>query len=167
MTGLSRGAKTMVYALCYNAGDKRLGEIIDKGPKRAVLYETNSTRPTQPLLTCCANWMQWSSSGTTNWIRWQTLDSQGHAKLNVLLQSAAALIAKKWVELIDNAITEQGLPDTIVAWVHDEVQIQTKGDANVTGLLAGRMAKEAGRHFNFEIPIEAEYKVGQNWADTH
>jgi len=169
MTGLSRdGAKTMVYALCYNAGDKRLGEIIGKGPKegRALRDKFYKANPAFADLLRQLDAVV-EQRGYLIGLDGRRLTVRGHAKLNVLLQSAAALIAKKWVELIDNAITEQGLPDTIVAWVHDEVQIQTKGDADVTGLLAGRMAKEAGRHFNFEIPIEAEYKVGQNWADTH
>ena len=69
---------------------------------------------------------------------------RGHAHLNVLLQSAGALIAKKWVQLIDQEIKKQQLDAQIIAWVHDEVQIQVKGDADHVGNLTRRMAKEAG-----------------------
>ena len=48
-----------------------------------------------------------------------------HAALNVLLQSAGALLSKKWVELIDAELTKQNLDARIIAWVHDEV-IETK-----------------------------------------
>ena len=90
-----------------------------------------------------------------------------HAALNVLLQSAGALLSKKWVELIDAELTKQNLDARIIAWVHDEVQIETKGDPEHVGRITRRMAEEAGRAFSFAVPIEADFSVGTNWAGTH
>ena len=85
----------------------------------------------------------------------------------MLLQSAAALIAKKWVQLVDQKIREQGLDAEIITFCHDEIQIKVKGDAEYVGdNIALRSSKEAGEHFEIKIPIEAEYSVGQNWYDT-
>ena len=56
-----------------------------------------------------------------------------HAALNVLLQSAGALLSKKWVELIDTELTKQNLDARIIVRVHDEVQIETKGDPEHVG----------------------------------
>jgi len=95
------------------------------------------------------------------------LTVRGHAHLNVLLQSAAALIAKKWIELTDKELKRQGLDAKIIAWIHDEIQIQVRGDANGAGDIAVKMAKEAGKYFKFKIPIDAEYSIGTNWAETH
>ena len=92
---------------------------------------------------------------------------ESHAQCNVLLQSAAALIPKKWIELIDLEIKHQKLDATLIAWVHDEVQIQTTEDPEHVGNIARRMAAEAGRCFNFTIPIDADFSVGSDWAATH
>ena len=91
-----------------------------------------------------------------------------HGQLNVLLQSAAALIAKKWVQLVDQKIQEQGLDAEILTFCHDEIQLSMKGDAEYVGNhIAIRSAKEAGEHFKIKIPIEAEYSIGKSWRDTH
>jgi len=96
------------------------------------------------------------------------LHVRGHAQLNVLLQSAAALVAKKWVQIIDQEIRTQGLDAKILSFVHDEVQVQViAGKEQQIGDITSRASRKAGEHFGFTIPIESEYKIGKNWAETH
>ena len=91
-----------------------------------------------------------------------------HSALNVLLQSAGALIAKKWVLLVDQELKRQGIDGEIIAFVHDEIAIQMKGDPHHVGTdCAVGMAAEAGKFYGFKIPIAAEYHVGRTWADVH
>ncbi len=168
--GISRDhMKTVQYATLYGSGDARLGEILGKGMKegRALKAAYFKAVPAFPSL------LRQVKEAVSKRKHLLGLDGRQlpvrseHAALNVLLQSAGALISKKWVQLIDTEIQRQQLDATIIAWVHDEVQIQVKGDADHVGNLARRMAQEAGRHFNFRIPIEAEYSVGRTWRDTH
>lgn len=95
-----------------------------------------------------------------------------HAALNTLLQSAGALIAKQaTVFLYDNLSTlgyRFGRDYALVAHVHDEVQIKVKETiADEVGKTAVRAMEQAGEHFLFRCPITGEYKIGNNWADTH
>lgn len=167
--GISRDqAKTMIYALCYNAGDSRLGDILGQGPAAGRTLRNNffKANPAFPkLLSQLKRAVE--SRGHLLGLDRRRLHVRGHAHLNVLLQSAGALIAKKWVQLIEHEIKKQQLDAQIIAWVHDEVQIQVKGDADHVGDITRRMAQEAGKHFNFRIPIDAEFTVGRTWADTH
>jgi DNA polymerase-1 len=39
--------------------------------------------------------------------------------------------------------------------------------ANEIGTLAVESFKEAGEFFKFRIPITGEFKIGNNWAETH
>jgi len=169
MAGITRDqAKTMIYALCYSAGDTRLGEILGKGAKEGRQLRDNffQANPAFPeLLNQLKRVVE--ARGHLFGLDGRKLAVRGHAHLNVLLQSAGALIAKKWVELIYDQIKQQNLEADIIAWVHDEVQIQVKGDPDHVGNLTRRMAQEAGKHFKFKIPIDAEYSVGRTWADTH
>ena len=78
------------------------------------------------------------------------------------------MLCKQWLVEIDHAIKEANLDAQVIAWVHDEVQIQVrKGDEDVIGDIARRAAQEAGEAFSFKCPIGAEYAIGQTWRDTH
>ena len=63
--------------------------------------------------------------GLSDWLDGRKIVARSeHGQLNVLLQSAAALIAKKWVQLVDQKIREQGLDAEIITFCHDEIQIK-------------------------------------------
>ena len=168
--GISRSeAKVAVYCMIYGGGDKRLGEAVNGSARegkalRQRFYKNNPAF--EALLRAVAEAVR-KRKHLTGLDGRQLLARSEHGQLNVLLQSAAALIAKQWVRLIDQAIKQEKLDAEIIAFVHDEVQIKVKGDAEYVGNLARRMAQEAGRFFRFNIPIEAEFRVGKNWADTH
>jgi DNA polymerase-1 len=168
--GISRDdAKTVQYALCYGAGDQRLGQILGKGPKegRALKEAYFKANPAFAALLRQIKKVV-KDRGYLIGLDGRHLPVRSeHLALNVLLQSAGALIAKKWALLIDQALNPQPFDSSIIAWVHDEVQIQTKGDPDYVGNIACRMAEEAGRAFGFRTPIAAEYRVGRTWADTH
>ena len=161
-------AKTAIYCLIFGGGDQKLGQVTGGSAKegrrlRDSFYQANPAfkELTRQLKTVVER------RGHLIGLDGRILPVRGHAHLNVLLQSAAALISKKWIELIDREIQSQGLDATIIAWVHDEVQIETKGDPDHVGRISRRMAQEAGRSYGFSIPIDAEYTVGRTWADTH
>jgi DNA polymerase I-like protein with 3'-5' exonuclease and polymerase domains len=48
------------------------------------------------------------------------------------------------------------------------MQIEAKpAIATRVGELVVEAMEEAGRHFNFRIPITGEAKTGANWKETH
>lgn len=93
-----------------------------------------------------------------------------HTLLNYYIQSAAAIIFKKWMILFDNLIEDAGfrfLIKQIIAY-HDELQFKACPDVfnwAVQGLSYTCM--QSGEHYNIKVPIECETKVGITWADTH
>ncbi len=95
-----------------------------------------------------------------------------HASLNTLLQSAGALIAKLATIIAWRKLTAAGLlfgrDWALCAHIHDEVQIECKpGIAERVGKIVVESMQEAGRAFKFRLPIDGEWKVGNNWKDTH
>ena len=168
--GISRdNAKTFQYALCYGGGNARLGSILGKGPRegqalRDRFYRAN---PAFKLLLKAVK-AAVDKRGYLIGLDGRHLPVRtDYGAVNTLLQSAGALLAKKWIELIDLELNSQQLDATIIAWVHDEVQIETKGDPDNVGNITRRMAQEAGRAFNFSVPIDADFGVGRNWSETH
>jgi len=89
-----------------------------------------------------------------------------------LLQGAGSLIAKQATVILYENLTSNGYiwgkDWAQVAHVHDEVQlIARKEIADHVGKQAVKSFQLAGEHFKFRVPITGEYKVGDNWADTH
>ena len=95
-----------------------------------------------------------------------------HAALNTLLQSAGALVSKQWlIETIEEAHRRGWVygPDfKLVGYCHDEIQVEVReGLEEDFGKMTIECATKAGEHFGFRCRIDAEYKIGKNWFDTH
>lgn len=165
-------AKTFIYATMYGGGATLIGQIAGGGaPEGAKLkkaFETSipafgKLRSNIEKAVHQRGYLK-GLDGRHLYLR------SAHKGLSQLLQSAGAVLCKRWVELIDHEITKHHKGDAyICGWIHDEVQIacRTEEIANDIGNIAGRMAKQSGLSFNTKIPIAAEYKLGTNWAGTH
>ena len=98
-----------------------------------------------------------------------------HAALNTLLQSAGALVCKKWLVMVEQELQARGLTHgwdgdyAFVAWIHDECQIacRTSEIAEVVTKVTTSCIAKAGEYFNFRCPLAGEAKTGANWAQTH
>ena len=95
-----------------------------------------------------------------------------HASLNYLLQSAGAILSKRWVVIGQQLIDEVGLTYNIdytrCAYVHDEVQLSVvPAEVDRVKQLLEQAAPMAGEYYNFRVPIAASADSGSNWAATH
>ena len=95
---------------------------------------------------------------------------ESYRALNVVLQSAGAITAKQWLVEFDDAIQKRGWRNRVqqVAWIHDEIQIEADEEiADEVGQIAVNSIAKSGEHFNLNVPLTGEYKIGKNWAETH
>lgn len=91
-----------------------------------------------------------------------------HSALNLLLQSAGALVMKQWLVLVMEQIELHWLDAKPVLNIHDEAQFEVREDhAQGVADICEAMMPKAGEYFNFKIPIEGEAKIGNNWSETH
>lgn len=166
-------AKTFIYSFLYGAGDEKIGAVVGAGAREGKRLKEAFLAATPALAKLRDAVAKASSRGYLIGLDGRKLHVRSeHAALNTLLQSAGALISKQWLIEIDKTATEAGLEYgkdwSMLGWVHDEVQIQIKGDyAEAFGQKVVTAAEKAGEFFEFRCPISAEFKVGQNWYDTH
>lgn len=163
-------AKRFIYAYLYGAGAAKIGEVVNGGAKEGMqlLKRFNQRMPSVGRLRKAVE-----SAAGRGYVK--GLDGRHikirspHKALNSLLQGAGATISAAWLLNTQKAITEAGLDADIMAWVHDEQQIQIREkDKEHVGNIVRRAAKEAGETwFKGKIPIEADYTTGRTWADTH
>lgn len=98
-----------------------------------------------------------------------------HSALNTLLQSAGALICKKWVCLVEENMRKAGYRHSwdgdfaMMAWIHDECQIacRTKEIAEDCVRIAQESMRQTQEFFNFKCQLDTEGKIGCNWAACH
>jgi len=162
-------AKTFIYALMYGAGDEKLGKVVGGNTsdgKRARQYFFDN----KPEFKSLRDRVQRASAkkylkgidGRKLYIR------NSHAALNTLLQGAGAIIMKKALSLLDTKLKLNTIDYKFVANIHDEWQVEVKeSQAHFVGLRAIDSIKEAGEHFNLRCPLDGEYKIGDNWSETH
>lgn len=165
-------AKTFIYGFLYGAGDAKIGAIINKGAKEGKKIKSKFLAKTPALkkLRDAVN-----KAAERGWIK--GLDGRripvrhSHAALNTLLQSAGAIICKRWYALIVDALQAEAYTTedvTIVAFVHDEVQVQVKkGLEEKVGELISKAMRDTEQYYKFRCPLDSEYTFGEHWADTH
>jgi DNA polymerase-1 len=167
-------AKTLIYAMIYGAGDPKLGQIVGGGSKegkaiRKKLYEnfpaieklTNDVKKAAEARGCIK-----LMHGAQVPIR------KSFAALNTLLQGAGAVVAKEWLNVAREFANDKGWKYDQDYWfaghIHDEIQaIAKEGIAKDFAELMESAAQEAGARLGMRCRVDAEAKVGQNWADCH
>jgi len=91
-----------------------------------------------------------------------------HKALNYLLQSAAAVVAKRWMVINNETIKSTGLCASQLAFIHDELQYECAPEhARDLSTSLVYAAAAAGEYYNLRIPIAAEAKHGNSWAEVH
>tara|TARA_Y100001963_G_scaffold45728_1_gene64456 strand:- start:2015 stop:3772 length:1758 start_codon:yes stop_codon:yes gene_type:complete len=166
-------AKTFIYALCYGAGDEKIGSILGKGPSIGKKVK-NSFLKKMPALKSLRDAVK--SKAEQGYLR--GLDGRvipirsSHAALNTLFQSAGAILCKRWVVELHKLLKDRGYiyakDYAQVAFVHDEVQLLVRDEhVRDIGELAVQAIGIAGDTYNFRIPLTGEWTSGRNWAETH
>jgi DNA polymerase I-like protein with 3'-5' exonuclease and polymerase domains len=93
-----------------------------------------------------------------------------HAALNTLLQGSGAVVSKYWMIMADRNLTTRFGKNKVkqLAYVHDELQFSCPPDiADEAGRIITESAIEAGTRLGIKMPVNAEYKIGRNWSETH
>ena len=166
-------SKTTIFAYIYGAGNQKLGSIIEGGIKegkelrRKLLEKIPALKKLgDDVLITFRN-----KKYLLGLDKRKLLARSEHSCLNLLIQSAGSLIVKQATIILHRKFNEKHFTNTdvnMVAHIHDELQIESKSSlADAVGKLAVEAVKEAGEHFKIRLPINAKYKIGNNWSETH
>lgn len=160
-------AKTAIYCLIYGGGFGKLGSIVggtfQDGRKLKEKFESE-VPAYKELCTAVSDALK---------LRPYLIGLDGrqlparsdHSALNLLLQSAGAVIMKQALVEFTSSATKRY---TLHANVHDEIQFSCSAeDADELGKCAVNAIKNAGNFLKFNCPLDGEYRVGANWKETH
>ena len=172
--------KTLTYAFIYGAGDQKLGHSLHpelSDPQKKQLGQElrrkflDAIPGLEPLIDAVKQKVR--DTGRLRGLDGRPIFCRAeHAALNYLLQSAGAIISKRWVVVGQDLLDEAGLTYnrdyTRCAYVHDEVQLSVvPTEADHVAELLVKAAPIAGQHYKFRVPITAAADTGASWQDTH
>ena len=162
-------AKTFIYALLYGAGAAKIGKIVGGSAAHGQKLIDTFLRNTPSLKRLRDKVEKLSVQGTLPGLDGRKLFIRSaHSALNTLLQSAGAIVMKKALVLLDAELRRYKLDAHFVANVHDEFQIEAKAEhAQRVGELAVDSIRKAGVELGMRCPLDGEYKIGDNWCQTH
>jgi len=162
-------AKTFIYALLYGAGDEKLGSVVG-GNKRDGSELRKRFFDNLPAFKHLKESVgRAASKGFLKGLDGRKLYVRSeHAALNTLLQSAGAIVMKQAMINFNQLIRLNTLDAHFVCNVHDEWQLEVKESvADTTGMLGVDAIKQSGEELELFCPLDGEYKIGDNWSETH
>lgn len=175
-----RDVKTITYAFIYGAGDAKLGHSLhpelSDAQKKQLGQELrrkflDAIPGLEPLIDAVKQKVR--NTGRLRGLDGRPIFCRAeHASLNYLLQSAGAILSKRWVvigqDLLDQAGLTYDVDYTRCAYVHDEVQLSVvPQEVDRVKRLLEASAPMAGEYYKFRVPITASADHGPNWAATH
>lgn len=163
-------AKTFIYAFLLGVGDEKAGKIIGGSTRdgREVKSRFISNFPgLRQLLSSLEKQVE-----RTGRIRLcdglPIVVSAKHAVLGYLLQGDESRIMKQAMILVDRAIRREKLDVIKCGDIHDEWQADVLCEHVDRYIeICEECFAEAGRIFNYRLPIECDAKIGLTWAETH
>ena len=162
-------AKTFIYAFLYGAGDAKIGTIVGGSARDGARLKERFLGNTPSLESLRERVVRASGRGYIRGLDGRRLHVRsGHAALNTLLQAAGAVVMKKALVILDKYAKEWELDYRFIGNVHDEVQTEVReAHADKFGWLGVECLKAAGIEFGLRCPLDGEYKIGENWSETH
>lgn len=164
--------KNITYGILYGAQPKKIAKMLDAPLKTGkAVYEAfwANNKALSELKDYIISY--WESTGKRFLIG---LDGRKiytrsqHSLLNALFQSAGAIIMDRAGILFQEKVGKLGIKYQRWAYQHDEYQVYChEFDADTVGKLIVDSIIEAGEYYSLNVPLDGEYKVGKNWAETH
>jgi DNA polymerase-1 len=162
-------AKTLIYATLYGAGPSKIGSIVGGGSREGQEVLSRFYANTPALSRLMEKVKKVATKGYVPGLDGRRIIVRSeHAALNSLLQGCGAIIAKEWCVQAHKAFKKHRLPVRQVAFVHDEIQIETaeRYGEDVASIMVAS-ARDAGIALGFRCPVDSESKIGRTWYETH
>jgi DNA polymerase-1 len=162
-------AKTFIYAFLYGAGDAKIGTIVGGDRAAGKALKSKFLRGLPALASLKERVERASRKGFLVGLDGRKIGVRSaHSALNALLQGGGAVVMKQALVNLDRMAKAQSLNYKFVGNIHDEIQSEViEAEAERYGKLAAYAVAKAGKDLKLRCPMAAQYKIGNNWQETH
>ena len=164
-------AKTFFYALIYGAGNVKIGAIIGKGVGAGASLKKrflDNMPALKKLIERCE--FQAAKKGTITLLDGREVPCRSkHASLNVQIQGDGAMIMKVALAFLYMDLESKFKGRyALMATVHDEWQLECDPSiAEEVGQTGVEAIIKAGEFLKCVVPMDGEYRIGNNWSECH
>ena len=169
-----KSGKGVTYCLIYGGGDMKLGLTAgapkSQAAKKGKEIRNRIMKGLDGFAELSAAIASRASTGVLKGLdgRPIRIGNKAHAATNYLLQSAGAVICKKWLLRSYELLDEAQIDYWPLAFVHDELQISVApSQAEMATTLITAAMKDVEHLLNFRCQLDSEAQVGRSWADCH
>ena len=158
--------KTTTYAILMGAGVAKVGQITGKDGKTVMDNLTNGIKGLKKFKD---GFKYQSAVGYYKAIDGRFVKlANAHLGMSSHLQSFEQAVVK-WVMVeAHKRLKKLGLDFHQVAVVHDEIQYEVREDqAEELAKTVAECFKDAGEYFKTFCPLAGDYKIGNNWKESH
>ena len=171
----SRSAgKGVTYSMIYGGGDHKIGLVAGASKAEATAkgkeIRRNMLSNLQGFGQLNMAVQERAESGVLKGLDGRPIRIQGkkHAALNYLLQSAGAIICKRWVLRTHELFREAGIDYWPLGFIHDEQQMSvSEQHSEQAAFLITAAMKDVEQELDFRCQLDSESVIGQTWADCH
>ena len=172
MAGLTNRdqAKTFIYAFLFGAGAKKIGQIVGSKDMAVGKKLIDKFLSELPKLKSFRNQVEEAATmGKVRGLDGRLFNVRSpHKAVNTIVQGAGAIACKVWLRQMINLINKSGIDSKLVASIHDEYQFEVhKKDVEEMGRIVKTAIKNTTEELNLKCPLDAEFKTGLSWAETH
>lgn len=167
-------AKRFIYAFNYGGGDALIGSIVGGSAKKGkeIKKKFLSSLPSLDTLIKGVKYKAKTQGYLYGLDKRKLKVRAEYLALNVLLQSAGAIVMKKALCILYETLVtkgwKQGRDFAFVLNIHDEYQAEIRDElVDDYKVLAVEAIQKAGEYFKFRCPLDGEAKTGKTWAETH
>ena len=162
-------AKTFIYAWLLGAGQAKVGQILNCSVREAGDAMDNFLRSIPALKELKRKAAMAAQRGYLVSLDGRRIKIESdHKALSVYLQGGETIIMRMANFLWYTQARKDKIKFKQTVWVHDEWQTEVEeSKAEELGNLQVQSIIDTGEHFDLNCPLDGEYKIGNNWAETH
>ena len=162
-------AKTFIYAWLLGAGQAKVSQILGCTVKQAGDAMDNFLRSIPALKELKRKAGMAAQRGYLVGLDGRRIKIESeHKSLSVYLQGGETVIMRMANVIWYNRAKKDKIKFSQVVWVHDEWQTEVEETrAEELGRLQVKAVQDTGVYYKLNCPLDAEYKIGYNWAETH
>lgn len=162
-------AKTFIYAWLLGAGQAKVAQILGCTVRQAGEAMDNFLYSIPALKELKRKAAMAAQRGYLVGLDGRRIKIESeHKSLSVYLQGGETVIMRMANYLWYTQAKKEKIKFKQTVWVHDEWQTEVEeGRAEDLGKMQVKAIQDTGEYFNLNCPLDGEYKIGNNWAETH
>jgi DNA polymerase I-like protein with 3'-5' exonuclease and polymerase domains len=163
-------AKTFIYALCYGAGDAKLGKVVNGTAKDGAMLRASFFKKIPAFKKFSdAVIRKGETEGKLIAIDGRILTVRSaHASLNTLIQGSSAVLMKNWFMNTALDLKRRSVDARVIAMVHDEIILEClEKDVDIVSDCVKLSIEAVNKQFNIRCDLGCDINFGNDWSEIH